>query len=419
MYKVILPLILLFVTGMAGRGQERSLDECLQLAREHYPLTEGLHVMQSSTDLKLKNLRTAWYPQMDLGGQISWQNDVPHLDSPSPGFEVPQAPKDQYKAYVDVRQIIYDGGITRSKRELEAVAGETDQLNLEVEIYGIRSRVIDTYYLLLLLDEQEKQTNLSIENLTHRLKEVNVRVENGVMLESEADVFRVEILKLKQQLIGIEEARLGGQEIMAEFTGAPLAGVVKPEMLVVLLNDSLIQRPEISLFRSQLNQLEAARKVSGKTRMPNLSGFGQVGYGNPGFNMLLDSFEPFYMVGVRLNWRICDWNKTSREKKIYDHQKQLVNQREDAFSQNVRMASSNLEARVRKLDKIVASDEEIVTLRKRITKASVSKLENGVITASDYISDLNQQYLAALSMEIHKLELSKAYAEYKNLLGVQ
>ena len=32
------------------------------------------------------------------------------------------------------------------------------------------------------------------------------------------------------------------------------------------------------------------------------------GYGNPGLNMLDNSFQTFYTVGVKLYWNVFDWN---------------------------------------------------------------------------------------------------------------
>ena len=51
-----------------------------------------------------------------------------------------------------------------------------------------------------------------------------------------------------------------------------------------------------------------------KQNSPKLLGFATGGYGNPGLNMLDNSFQPFYTVGVKLNWNVFDWNANKKQR---------------------------------------------------------------------------------------------------------
>ena len=72
---------------------------------------------------------------------------------------------------------------------------------------------------------------------------------------------------------------------------------------------------------------------------------------------------------------------------------------------------------IENLDSLIAKDKEIITLREKITKSASSQLTNGVITATDYINELNNEIIAKITMETHKVQLIQAKINYLNLKG--
>ena len=417
MKTIIRKLLVFFVIPLSLNAQTLSLDECLDKGMNNFPLNKQFRYIEESTSLKLKSLNTNYYPHLDLTGQVTWQNDVPHVSLENAPFQIPYAPKDQYKSYIDVRQVIYDGGMTKAAKKVERIKGEAESVKVKTDLYGIRSGIINSYFLILLLDEQIKQIEYSIDNLEKRNEEVTVMINNGVLLPSNGDALKVEILKLKQNIISLEEARYAAFEVLSEYMGDTITDSVKLNPAEVQITNTEIQRPEIQLFDLQRQQLSASSQLMGKKRLPTLSGFGQLGYGNPGFNMLLDSFEPFYMVGVRLSWNIWDWKSTSNERKILQNQSSNVEAQEEAFIKNIGIGTSQISSKIRTMEKMLESDQEIIDLRKKITKESETQLKNGVITSSDYISELNKESIAQISLKYHQIELAKARAELANLLG--
>ena len=61
-----------------------------------------------------------------------------------------------------------------------------------------------------------------------------------------------------------------------------------------------------------MNRGEVMARTDDKKKGSN----SQAGYGNPGLNMLDNSFQPFYVVGLKANWNVFDWGKTKTDKKI-------------------------------------------------------------------------------------------------------
>nr|WP_321409208.1 TolC family protein [uncultured Carboxylicivirga sp.] len=393
-------------------AQTLTLEECLQLSRENYPLISDFDNLDQQLSLRLKSLNANYYPKLDASVQYTWQNDVPGIDAAMTGFNVPKAPKEQYKAFVDIQQSIYDGGMTKAAKQMESSKKVAEKLNVEVQLYSIRNKVIDSYYLLLTLKEQLKQLAYNEEILKQRLAEMKVAVENGALLQSEADLFEVELLKVEQDKYALMEGQKAALEILTELTGANLS--MDQELLMPVSLDNQL-RPEYKLFEAQQQQLGDYQYLKGRQRIPVLAGFGQVGYGNPGYNMLKDEMATFYMVGVRLKWNIWDWKSTSNEKQIIQLQSESVQTQQVTFTKNLSLAEKEVESRIRKLDRIIEKDDAIIALREKITQARQSQMNNGTVTAADYIKEFNAESMSRLAKEIHMIEKSKAEIELQEL----
>jgi len=408
----LLFIIALLLSALTMKAQTLTLEECLRLSRDNYPLISDFENLDKQLEFRLKTLNTNYYPKLDATVQYTWQNDVPGFDSPMPGFEVPKAPKEQYKAYVDVRQTIYDGGMTKAAKLLEESQKLTEKQKVEVQLYALRTKVIDSYFLLLALNQQLTQLEYNKDILQRRLDEMKVAVKNGMLLQSEVDLFEVELLSVDQNKYAIQEGQKAALEILQELTGADLS--INEELLVPVAIENNA-RPEYNLFEAQQNQLGDYQHLKGRQRIPVVAGFGQVGYGNPGYNMLKDELATFYMVGVSLKWNIWDWKTTSNEKQIIQLQTESVKIQEATFTKNLSLAEKEIESRIRKLDKVLEKDDDIIALREKISSARQSQLNNGTVTAADYIKEFNAESMARLAKEIHLIEKSKAQVELSEL----
>ena len=115
-------LVYLFFTMLVefSYGQELSLDSCQSMARRNHPLLRQAGIIDQISDLRQQNIEILNLPQFDLTARASWQSDVTKLTLKIPGVKGPDPlSKDQYKAYVDIKQRIYDGGVARKSKELE------------------------------------------------------------------------------------------------------------------------------------------------------------------------------------------------------------------------------------------------------------------------------------------------------------
>lgn len=412
--------VLLLSETVSGQNMI-TLQMCYDSAVSNYPLSKQYKLLSASGELKKKNLEKNYLPKLMLNGQAHYQSDVtkiPVSDIPIP-IDFPILDKDWYKISLDVSQTVYDGGTTSHLKNVEDVNLQIDEKNVEIQLYALKERVKQIYFNILLLKEGKKTLLLLKDNLTSKLSEVESGVANGAILSSNADIIKAEIIDIEQKISETEITTLALYKSLNELTGFNITEDTKmtvpnPE---ININTFKNNRLEYSLMTLQQTKLTALKKSASTKRMPHLSAFGQAGYGRPGYDMLNDQFDDFYMIGLRLNWNIWDWNHTKNEKKIIDIQNDIITTNKETFDKNLRVELQSKIAEVRKYEEMIKRDNEIIDLRKKIVKAYSSQLDNGVITSTEYLTQVNEAAKASLNLKTHKIELIKAKLNYVAALG--
>ena len=421
MKRIIFTGLLIFGFTTIFIGQDTiTLSLCYEKAVENYPLAQQDSLLSVSNELKIKNLNKNYLPQLMINGQMHYQSDVtktPFQDIP--GISIPTVEKDWYKITLDANQVIYDGGTTAKQKDLENSKIAIDRQNVELELYRLKERINTIYFSILLFQENNKTLVLLKNNLKAKLSDVNSGVKNGLLLSSNADILQAEIIKLEQSIIEIEIGLRTSKSILNEYTALDFNETTQLSVPEIKINTSVFEnnRPEYELMTLQQNQLSAMKSVTGRKIMPRLYAFGQLGYGRPGYDMLKNEFDDFYMVGARLNWNIWDWNQNRLEREVLDIQSQIINTQKETFDKNLKIDLQNKLADIRKFEEIIKRDEEIITLRERISKASSSQLDNGVITSTEYLTEINAEASAKLNLTTHKIQLEKAKIDYSASLG--
>lgn len=423
---------LICVSGLNAQSF-MTLDSCYQRLERNYPLMKNAGLISELVDLKIKNLNTNYMPSLKLGAQASWQSDVTQMfvDNPVFIFETPEISQDQYKVYLELSQVIWDGGQTKAVKEIDRIASELDLQNLKTNVYTLRKQVVDLYFSILSMQESINVLELNRSTLRKRISEVESLVENDMLLQESLDELVVAEMQQSQK---VREAYsvlkslnsmlelLTGEEIpeMTEFLlPAPefnwnYAGSSKS---INKLEDLSYMRPELESLNLSRAQLQAGKKTLSAQRMPVLAAFAQAGYGRPGLNMLSNDFDTYAIAGLKLSWSPWHWNRISREQQMLDIKvEQIENQRKSMLQGFSIEAQSQLD-KVYLYDEMILDDEKIIELREAVTKSREVRLRNADITSGDYIEALNQESLARVQLEMHQIELAKAKVEFLRITG--
>ncbi len=414
----ILILLLLFNAGMAfGQVGTINLEDCYRLARENYPKLSDTKRQKEISDLKLQNFDVAWNPQLNLNGQATYQSEVTKVNVSIPGVNITSPSKDQYKAYLDVKQTIYDGGLTSAGKSVEKSGLAADLQNFEVEIYSLHEKVNQLYFTVLLMSENEEVMKLKRSVLDERIRVMESGFRNGMVTSRDLDILKAERLLTDQQISDIHAEKLSGLGSLGILINQKLNEETK--LLEPIRNEKSneISRPEIRYFDLLGSKIDQSSQLLLKARNPKVFGFGQAGYGKPGLNMLKNSFDPYYLVGLGVSWTVLDWKQTSRNRKILDVQKEMVGSQKASFDQNLSISLFKADEAIKKADQLLKIDEELVALRTKIAKSSALQLENGAITSADYVIDLNAATQASVNQKSHKVQLFYAITNYNTLTG--
>lgn len=420
--KLVIILVLLTslipATSYCQQTRKITLGEVQQLARSHYPISRRKDLLDQTREINIANLAKGYLPQVSLNGQATYQSDVTKVNISIPGVGIAPLAKDQYKFSADVNQSIFDGGVIRQSQKVSLLNTEVQQKQLEVELYQLRERINQVYLTILYLDEQLKQVELIEKDLQTGITKTRAQVNNGVAFRSNLDVLEAEMLKQEQRVIELQASREGLLQTLSLLTGETLSKATILEKPVTPVLNKEIRRPELSLYQSQTTMLDQQKKLLNAKNLPRLSAFGQGGYGRPGLNMLDSQFDWFYIAGLRLNWSLGGLYLLKNEKRQLALDKNTVALQRETFLLNNQTQLSQLGADIKKQLLLIEADEKIITLREKITGAARAQLENGVITANDYLREVNAMDQARQSRALHELQLLQSQINYQNLTGI-
>ncbi|MFA5403516.1 MAG: TolC family protein [Ignavibacteria bacterium] len=413
-------LIILFLMLFSQKQDTLTLNECYDRVYEKYPNAYQKTLYESSSGLKLKNLDVNYLPQISFKGQATYQSDVPEISIPIPTIKMPEQSKDRYQLLLDVKQLIYDGGTTSSLKTVEEKQLITDKQKIEVELYSLRQKVNDIYFTVLLLQERKNINQVYYNDIQSRIKELTSKVENGVIPKSNLYILQAQLLQIEQELENIDTDKNASLKMLGELMEKDIgkdAVLNLPNPRFDNFEIAPGDRPEYRLFEYQKTQFDALKSSVNARIMPKLNVFGQAGYGRPGLNILDNSFQPFYTVGVNVSWNPINWNSNSNEKQIYDANKKIIDKQKETFDKNLKVSLEKYKSDIYKYESLLKKDEELISLREKIVESTASQLSNGTITSTVYLTELNNKNQVLLTYKTHLVQLIQSKINFLTTKG--
>jgi outer membrane protein TolC len=414
--KSFLILLICLITVPLFGQQSITLEECYELATTNYPLAQQKQLLEIQNKLDKDAIATSKLPQLLLEAQATYQSDV--IEVPIPNSNIEPLNNDQYRATLSVNQLIYNGGATNASLNLKNAQLKTKQKQVEVNLYQLKQQVNQLYFSILLTQESKLLLDAKQTQLEAKLKEVKSGIKYGVILPSSDKVLEAELLKINQQSQELESNKLALIETLSYLINQPLD--VSTQFQNPLIENELqsdISRPELELFKLQTKEIEDSESLMAKQNAPKLFGFATGGYGNPGLNMLDNSFQTYYIAGVKLNWNVFDWNSNKKQRQSLAINKDIIETETETFKLNTNIELNQQQKEIEKIEEFIISDLEIIHLRKDVLKAADSQLKNGVITSSAYITELTNLFEDENTLVKHEIQLQLAKANYNIIKG--
>lgn len=406
--------------GYAAHAQT-TLDECIGWAYDNYPQIKEMSLIEMTKDIDLKNAAYAWLPHLNISGKATWQSEVVEMPMDIPGMDI-NIPHDQYGLTAEFTQQIWDGGTSRSQKELAEAGAEMKKTQLETNLWSIRSRVQNVFLGIILIDKQLELNRLLRESLERSSEEVKSRMEAGVALPSDQDQVSVNILSCLQQRASLDADRKSYVKILGLLTGRDMTDVelAVPQDAVNYVDDGARDfetRPEMAFYAAQLKQNEFQRRQLNTLISPKLNLSLQGGYGRPGMNMLSGDFSGYFVAGLKLQWNIGALYTRGLDKRKVNADAQKIDLTRKSFILNSSVEAEQKNNAILKARDVLEKDSEIIALRQRIRASGENQYREGTIKMNDYLSMLDEEYKAKANESMHEVQLMMAVYDMKNTIG--
>lgn len=418
-------IFLFFSLPIIVFGQSLNLDTCQKNAKNNYPLLKQYGLIEKTADYNLSNANKAYLPQVSLLAKATYQSDVTAIPenlgqvltqlSGQP-VSFPVLSKDQYQAALEVNQLVWDGGVVNAQKKMIKASSEAEKQKLEVDLYALNDRINNLFFGVMLIKEQLNVNRILQDELARNYQRMQSYLKNGLIQQADLDAVKVEQINAAQQETDLKSVLKSYCQMLSVFTGLQVNENTELEKpLLPVVNENIQnKRPELSLFESQKNVLESQKKTIVAGNLPKIGLFIQGGYGRPGFDFFNNDFTSFYIGGVRLSWNISGFYTQKNELKKIETGQKNVDIMKETFLFNTNLLTTQQLNEIEKLRSTLKNDEEIILLRNNIKKAAEAKFQNGTITATDLLREINAENIARQTRTLHEIQLYMAVYQLKN-----
>ncbi len=417
MKHLILNCLLFVALPIAALGQSITLDECQTKAKANYPLVKQYDLIEQTAQYNISNANKGYLPQLTLSAKGTYQSQVTKLPITIPNVTIPGLSKDQYQAVVEANQVIWDGGAISVQKKITNANTEVEKQKLEVDLYALNERINQLYFGILLLKEQLRQNDILQNELQTNYNRVASYKQNGVANQSDLDALKVEQINAQQRGTELHITQKSYFIMLSALTGLTIdtkTELIKPEINLASLNTTVNHRPEIGLFDAQNKLFENQKELLNAGNRPKIGAFVQGGYGKPGLNMLTNAFSDFYIGGIRLSWNLSGFYTQKNNLNKIEVSKKAMDVQKETFLFNSDLKTKQQQTEIEKLKSTLANDDEIIRLRGNIKKSATTKVDNGTLTITDLIREINAEDQAKQLKSLHEIQLIMNVYQLKN-----
>lgn len=396
------------------------LADCYQWAQQQHPIQQRKALLDQQYQLALDQIDKSKLPTLHWNTEASLQSESVSVPFSIPGTEKIELPLVNARSTLDLNYVVYDGGMKEVQRKLETAELATQQQSVEVQLNQLKSRVNELVMGIRLLRAKDAILTNTRENLDARLASLEAGEKHGVVLPSEVEKVRVQGLKLDAQREEIAGQISSLIATLNQLTGQNFDSDTQweiPDLPTPSFTEE-VRRPELDLFALQRQQILANTEMTEVQNRPQISAYarGGIGYPNP-LNFFDTDVSPFGVLGVRMSWKILDWNQSDVQRQSLSVQAQIVENQKQEFLYNLNLIDGKYREDQNRIQRLIENDQKIVALEAEILKQVSSQLDHGVIMVADYLTQVSAELDARLNLSLHELQLQQLTLDYLTQKG--
>ncbi len=416
---------LLFLLGLlslssAQSQQTYTLDSLYHAAEAKLPVLRNKELIAAQGELQRANLYARRLPQLQLVATGSLQSENVKLDFPPtvpiPGVELPL-----YRAqlYAEASYVLYDGGRLKAAQQTLDQSLQTAQASLEAPAEQVRQTVQQLFFNVLILRKQREILETGMASLRERQKALQAAIDAGTALPATAIELEAQLLRTEAQALQLDQTEAGLLSALNILTGQPITkedSLALPPDITPSPTRDFSARTELRLIGFRQMELAAKAEQSKANRKPTVAAFAKAGIGYPNpLNFFDDQVSPYGIIGLQASWQIFDWKVSKRNQDALKYQQLMLdNEREQRILQ-LNTEEARLLEQWNLYDQLIEKDAAALDLQKQLLATAETQLQEGTITATDYLQKWNAVQQAGLQLELHRLQKLQTALQWESL----
>jgi outer membrane protein TolC len=417
---ILIALIGLTITQVAtAQNKVLTLEKVRTDAIGHFPANKQKELYRQALGVSNALLHSNLLPQLTVTGQATYQSEVTKFELPGSPVSLPQIAPDQYRVGVEAQYYLTAFSALKTQQQIEELTTQTHLLSADVSVQHLKEQVDALYVNVLLLKQNKSILQVRVEEIKSRMKTVASAVKNGTSLRTNLLVLQAEAATTQQRIDEISSQLLALTESLQILTGTPVDTSYQFQLPASeTLETTEAKRPETQLYAARRQEFGLKGDLLRLRNRPQVYLFGQGNFGRPGYDFLNNTMRLYGIVGIGLNWKINDVVNQSRNLEVLNIGVQQVAEEETLFQRQLQMTLAQERNDISRYQTVIKGDSEIVSAREEIAKTAASQLENGAITSTEYLTELNALNTARLNATLHRVQLAMARENLKTTLGL-
>jgi outer membrane protein TolC len=398
MKKVLSLGCLLFFYGTTTLAQQYDLATCLRMAE-----TANAQIRSAQLDVAINESQRAAYlstrlPSLNFTGDYKYNAIIPGQVVPAQFFGGQPGTFAEVKFGVPIvlsntlqlNQILFNSQVNYGLAALR-INSDIVKIKRDMTIQEVKYQVANTFFVLQGMYEQLKFIQSNITYTNQMLKNMDLLVAQGMMVQTEADKMRINRLNLENTEANLQATKSQLEEILKILIGletkAPLA--LKTDQMVqqtILVDQNAANLFSLQLLEQQKRMAQEEAKGIQMGYLPNLNLYGIYQYNvnmNPETDFRTGIDGAF--VGLRLDWNLFDG--------LDKHHKAAVNAlKQEQLASQTALVEQQLQQQIaqnkRMIDVKVASLElakEQLKLAEAVHQNANLKFTEGLIGTNDLL----------------------------------
>jgi outer membrane protein TolC len=400
------------------------LDVLYAAAQQHDPRTRELALREAQTALHLRTIANERLPSVSGSAEEQYQSVVTAFPG-AVGRPGQSLLHDTFDANLQLTQTLFDPS-RGARAGVERAQLARNRADVLTALYTTRQQVNTAFFHVAELSARHEATQATITDLEAQAQVAAARVRNGAALASELSTVRAELLRRRQDDEQILADRDAAMRVLSDLTGVAFRGnaqaalpALEQRVAEARAADSVRSRPEFERFARSRELLTRQAEVLETQLKPRVSAFLRGGAGRPGLNILNTTIQQYWIAGLQLQWTPLDWGHAARDRESLALERGVVDAEAQAFADALRRETTSDLATIDRLQRTLASDDEIVALREQIVRETTARFREGEVTAAQYVDRQTDLLSARITRAQHRVQLAQARANYLTTLGVQ